>query len=55
MPGSIHPFTYSGGVLCVVAVLVSGLWLPRFVRYDARHIPVSSVAPNEVKDLYAAQ
>ena len=29
----------SGGVLCVVAVLASGLWLPRFVRYDARQVP----------------
>src|SRR6185436_2714569 len=38
----------SGGVLCVVAVLASGWWLPQFVRYDARHIPVSSVPPNEV-------
>jgi MFS family permease len=45
----------SGGVLCVVAVLASGWWLPRFVRYDARHIPVSSVPPTEVKDLHAAQ
>jgi MFS family permease len=26
----------SGGVLCVVGVLLCGLWLPRFVRYDAR-------------------
>ena len=27
----------SGGVLCVVGVLACGLWLPGFVRYDARH------------------
>jgi hypothetical protein len=33
----------SGGVLCVVGVLACGLWLPRFVRYDARHVPASSV------------
>jgi len=26
----------SGGVLCVMGVLGCGLWLPRFVRYDAR-------------------
>ena len=26
----------SGGVLCVIGVLACGLWLPRFVRYDAR-------------------
>jgi MFS family permease len=26
----------SGGVLCVIGVLGCGLWLPRFVRYDAR-------------------
>jgi hypothetical protein len=26
----------SGGVLCVVGVLACGVWLPRFVRYDAR-------------------
>jgi hypothetical protein len=26
----------SGGVLCVVGVLVCGALLPRFVRYDAR-------------------
>jgi MFS family permease len=26
----------SGGVLCVVGVLACGLWLPRFVAYDAR-------------------
>jgi MFS family permease len=33
----------SGGVLCVVAVLASGLWLPRFVRYDARQVRQSSL------------
>jgi MFS family permease len=27
----------SGGVLCIVGVLVCGALLPRFVRYDARH------------------
>jgi len=26
----------SGGVLCVIGVLACGLWLPRFVGYDAR-------------------
>jgi len=26
----------SGGILCVVAVIACGFWLPRFVRYDAR-------------------
>jgi len=26
----------SGGVLCVVGVLACGVWLPRFVRYDAQ-------------------
>src|SRR5262245_22916465 len=26
----------SGGVLCVVGVLVCGVWLPQFVRYDVR-------------------
>jgi len=26
----------SGGVLCVIGVLACGLWLPRFVRYEAR-------------------
>lgn len=33
----------SGGVLCVVGVLACGLWLPRFVRYDARQFLASSV------------
>jgi MFS family permease len=32
----------SGGVLCVVGVLACGLWLPRFVRYDARQFRASS-------------
>ena len=27
----------SGGALCVAGVLACGVWLPRFVRYDARH------------------
>jgi MFS family permease len=31
----------SGGVLCVVGVLVCGIWLPRFVRYDARQFTAS--------------
>lgn len=31
----------SGGVLCVVAVLASALWLPGFVRYDSRNVPSS--------------
>jgi len=26
----------SGGILCVVAVIACGFWLPHFVRYDAR-------------------
>ena len=26
----------SGGVLCVAAVIACGVWLPRFVAYDAR-------------------
>jgi len=26
----------SGGLLCVIGVIACGLWLPRFVRYDAR-------------------
>src|SRR5262249_16866932 len=26
----------SGGALCVAGVLACGVWLPRFVRYDAR-------------------
>jgi MFS family permease len=30
----------SGGVLCVVGVLACGVWLPRFVRYDARQVTV---------------
>jgi MFS family permease len=25
----------SGGLLCVIGVIACGLWLPRFVRYDA--------------------
>ena len=29
----------SGGVLCVVGVLARGLWLPKFVRYDAGNGP----------------
>ena len=33
----------SGGVLCVVSVLACGLWLPRFVRYDARQFLASSM------------
>jgi MFS family permease len=31
----------SGGVLCVVGVVGCGLWLPRFVRYDARQFRTS--------------
>jgi MFS family permease len=30
----------SGGALCVAAVLACGVWLPRFVRYDARRFKV---------------
>jgi MFS family permease len=33
---SVRASVISGGILCVVAVLACGLWLPRFVRYDAR-------------------
>jgi len=33
----------SGGVLCVAGVLVCGVWLPRFVRYDARRFTTTSV------------
>jgi MFS family permease len=29
----------SGGVLCIVGVLVCGALLPKFVKYDARHFP----------------
>jgi MFS family permease len=33
---SVRTSVISGGLLCVVGVLACGLWLPRFVRYDAR-------------------
>ncbi len=33
---SVQTSVVSGGVLCVVGVLVCGLLLPRFVKYDAR-------------------
>ncbi len=32
----------SGGVLCVAGVLACGVWLPQFVRYDARRFSLSS-------------
>jgi MFS family permease len=35
----------SGGVLCVVGVLLCGLWLPRFVRYDARKAVTAQDTP----------
>jgi len=35
----------SGGVLCVVGVLACGLWLPRFVRYDARQSAPAITSP----------
>jgi MFS family permease len=34
----------SGGVLCVIGVLACGVWLPRFVRYDARAFTTSSTS-----------
>ena len=37
----------SGGVLCVAGVLACGLWLPRFVRYDARQFKANA-APLEL-------
>jgi hypothetical protein len=36
----------SGGVLCVIGVLACGLWLPRFVRYDARQPAPAIMGPN---------
>ena len=35
----------SGGVLCVVGVLACGVYLPRFVGYDAREFRVVDVGP----------
>jgi MFS family permease len=35
----------SGGVLCVIGVLACGLWLPRFVRYDARQAAQTIASP----------
>jgi MFS family permease len=35
----------SGGVLCVIGVLACGLWLPRFVRYDARQSAPAITSP----------
>src|SRR5204863_8082363 len=35
----------SGGVLCIVGVLVCGTLLPRFVRYDARGLPAGAPPP----------
>lgn len=34
----------SGGVLCVVGVLACGLYLPRFVGYDARQFRIAGLA-----------
>jgi MFS family permease len=36
----------SGGVLCVIGVLACGLWLPRFVRYDARQPAPAITGPH---------
>jgi MFS family permease len=33
----------SGGALCVVGVLACGVWLPQFLRYDARHFSAATV------------
>jgi hypothetical protein len=33
----------SGGVLCVAGVLACGIWLPRFVGYDAPHFSRATV------------
>jgi MFS family permease len=35
----------SGGVLCVIGVLACGLWLPRFVQYDARQSAPAITGP----------
>jgi hypothetical protein len=37
----------SGGVLCVAGVVVCGLLLPRFRRYDARTFVHASAGPRE--------
>jgi len=39
----------SGGVLCVVGVLACSLWLPRFVRYDARRFQAAPAPTLPVK------
>jgi MFS family permease len=34
----------SGGVLCVIGVFACGLWLPRFLRYDARQFSAAAMS-----------
>ena len=34
-----------GELLCVIGVLACGLWLPRFVRYDARQFVAAIASP----------
>jgi len=41
---SVKASVVSGGVLCVVGVLLCALLLPRFVRYDARALHVDTQA-----------
>jgi MFS family permease len=36
----------SGGFLCVIGVLACGVWLPRFLRYDARQFKAAKEAPS---------
>jgi MFS family permease len=43
---SVTASVVSGGALCVVGVLACAVWLPRFVRYDARRFRVPATAPN---------
>jgi MFS family permease len=33
----------SGGIFCVIGVIACGLWLPRFVGYDARQFKLSQI------------
>ena len=42
--GGVRFSVVSGGVLCVVGVLVCAFTLPRFVGYDARTFPAGSSA-----------
>jgi MFS family permease len=39
---SVKVSVISGGVLCVIGVLLCALLLPRFVAYDARNIPAAA-------------